>query len=695
VLLSITVNDVAPSALSYATNPLVATKGVPITSDNPSISGGPVTSWSMSPGLPPGLSFSTSSGVVSGTPTAITAQANYTVTATNSGGFTTRALSITVNDVAPSGLSYEPNPAFFTVGTAITTLMPTLAGGGAVTSWSISPGLPSGLSFSPSTGAISGRPTAAAATAGYVVTAANSGGSATATLTLTVSAPQITIGTAGALAANTDHACAVIAGGVQCWGNNGSGQLGNNSSASSGVPVAVSGIGAGAQAVAGGVAHSCAIVNGGVQCWGANAAGELGNDTTTPSAIPVQVTALTGVQAVTANGYHSCAIVNGGAQCWGLNGAGQLGNNSTVSSRLPVAVSGLGSGVQAIAAGQSHTCALVNGGARCWGDNTDGALGNDSATAMSLVPVQVQGLSQGVQAVGAGQDYSCAVVNGVVWCWGENLYGQLGNASTANSSIPVQVQGLSGGVQAIACGNATACAIVNGAAQCWGWNAYGQLGNNNSTQVQSNVPVTVQGLTGGVDAIAAGTQFACAMVNGALKCWGYGGSGDLGNGATSGSSYVPAQVTGITGGIEAISAGDAFQCAIVNGGAQCWGSNYGGELGNNSTVDSSVPVHVSGLTSGVQAISAGANGSACAVVNGGAWCWGDGYDGALGNDSTSNSLVPVQVQGLTSGVQAITTGSTYACAIMNGGAWCWGYSLQGQIGNPSYEYSSCRFRFRD
>jgi uncharacterized repeat protein (TIGR01451 family) len=687
VLLSITVNDVAPSALSYATNPLMATKGVAITSDNPSISGGPVVTWSVSPALPSGLSFSTSSGVVSGTPTAITAQASYTVTATNTGGFTTRALSITVNDVAPSGLSYQPNPAFFTVGTTITNLTPILAGGGAVTSWSISPGLPSGLSFSTSTGVISGEPTAAAATTGYVVTATNSGGSAQATLTITVSAPQITIGINGALAAGQSHACAIVAGGVQCWGDNGYGDLGNNSTAKSTVPVQVSGLSSGAQAVAVGYWHSCALVNGGVECWGYNGDGELGNNSTLNTVVPVQVPALSsGVQAIAANNISNCAIRNGDLLCWGFNLFGQLGNNSTTGSLVPVQVSGLTSGVQAVALGDLHGCALVNGGVVCWGDNTSGQLGNDTTASVNATPVSVFGLTSGVQSLSAGNGYACAVVNGSAQCWGNGANGNLGNASTANSSVPVHVQNLSVGVQAISAGGTAACAIVNGAAQCWGGNGSGVLGNNSTAG--SSVPVQVQGLTSGVQALAlGGNNFACAMVNGGLQCWGHNVYAELGNGSTASQSLVPAQVTGITGGLGAISVGDNVQCAIVNGGAQCWGSNYGGELGNNSTADSAVPVHVSGLTSGVQALSAGANGSACAVVNGGAWCWGYGYDGALGNNSSANSLVPVQVQGLSSGVQAITTGSTYACAIVNGGAWCWGYSLQGQIGNPSYEYS--------
>ncbi len=179
----ITVKDVAPSALSY-TSPNVFTKGTTITDLNPSISGGAVTSYSITPSLPTGLNFDTVTGVISGTPTAVSSNATYTVTATNSGGSTTFGVVIRVNDVAPSGLSYT-SPNVFTKGTTITNLNPTISGG-AVTSYSITPSLSSGLNFSTSTGRISGTPTAIRVLTTYTVTATNSGGSTTFEVVITV-----------------------------------------------------------------------------------------------------------------------------------------------------------------------------------------------------------------------------------------------------------------------------------------------------------------------------------------------------------------------------------------------------------------------------------------------------------------------------------------------------------------------------
>jgi len=173
-----------PSTLSYTTSSAVYTKGTAITANSPTSTGGAVASYSVSPSLPAGLSLSTVTGAISGTPTAVTAMASYTVSASNSAGSATVTLSITVNDQAPSGLSYTNGTAIYAIRVPITPNNPTSTGG-AVISYSVSPTLPAGLGLSPSTGIISGTPATATAAASYTVTASNTGGSTTGTLTIT------------------------------------------------------------------------------------------------------------------------------------------------------------------------------------------------------------------------------------------------------------------------------------------------------------------------------------------------------------------------------------------------------------------------------------------------------------------------------------------------------------------------------
>lgn len=144
-----------------------------------------MTSYSVSPALPAGLTLNTTTGVITGTPTVATAAANYVVTASNAAGSTTASLSITVNSLAPSNLTYTTNPAVYTKGVAIAPNTPSTSGG-APSSYVVSPALPAGLSINATTGVITGTPTVVAAAAYYVVTASNAWGSTTVALSVTV-----------------------------------------------------------------------------------------------------------------------------------------------------------------------------------------------------------------------------------------------------------------------------------------------------------------------------------------------------------------------------------------------------------------------------------------------------------------------------------------------------------------------------
>jgi len=186
--LTVTQGLQAPSNLSYSESSPTYTVGVQITNNTPTIEGGAVASWSISPALPSGLAFSTSTGVISGTPNATQNQTDHTVTATNAAGSTTAKVTITVNPGAPI-ISYNPNFGLgYTAGSSTPlaiSLTPTNTGG-ASTNWSISPALPSGVTINSSTGAISGTPTATHAQTTHTVTATNAAGSATTTVIISV-----------------------------------------------------------------------------------------------------------------------------------------------------------------------------------------------------------------------------------------------------------------------------------------------------------------------------------------------------------------------------------------------------------------------------------------------------------------------------------------------------------------------------
>jgi uncharacterized repeat protein (TIGR01451 family) len=179
------VNDLPPFGISYSDHPFTLTKGTLMTANTPTAQGGAVDSWSITPQLPSGLSFSTTNGEISGTPTDITPTSTFTVTATNTGGITTTTITITVDDVIPSLVTYSGSPFTLTKGTAMTTATPS-ANGGDVETWYITPGLPAGLNFDTSTGEISGTPTTVSSQTTYTVTATNTGGAATTNISILI-----------------------------------------------------------------------------------------------------------------------------------------------------------------------------------------------------------------------------------------------------------------------------------------------------------------------------------------------------------------------------------------------------------------------------------------------------------------------------------------------------------------------------
>ena len=345
-----------------------------------------------------------------------------------------------------------------------------------------------------------------------------------------------------------------------------------------------------------------------------------------------------------------------------------------------------------VATGLSHTCAVNSiGGVLCWGDNAYGQLGNDARTFGSTNPYprSVTGLSSDVKAIAAGDEHTCALTTvGVVKCWGSNAYGQLGDGTTTTQLTPITVTNLISGVQAIAAGGSQTCALTAvGGVKCWG--------NLVTT------PADVQGLTSGVIAIAVGYMHACAVVGdaasgGGVRCWGANDTGQLGDGTTTFSS-TPVDVVGLSSGVKAIAAGGApvdrftqggHTCALTTDGAvKCWGWNDEGQLGDDSTTNRLTPVNVVGLSSGVQDITAGDK-HTCALTGdlagntAGVKCWGENRYGQLGVGSTESYPTPVQVGGFTSGVQDIAAGGAHTCAVTAvGGLKCWGRNASGQLGN--------------
>jgi alpha-tubulin suppressor-like RCC1 family protein len=279
--------------------------------------------------------------------------------------------------------------------------------------------------------------------------------------------------------------------------------------------------------------------------------------------------------------------------------------------------------------------------------------------------------------------HTCAVTTGGgVLCWGNNSRGELGDGTTTTRMTPTAVSGLGSGVAAVAPGWYHTCAVTaGGGALCWGWNGSGELGDGTSTQRLAPTPVV--GLGSGVAAIVAGGYHTCALtLVGGVVCWGQNYYGELGNGTTVGG-LTPTAVSGLTSGVAAIGAGYQHTCALtIGGGVVCWGRNGFGQLGDGTRVDRSTPTPVTGLGSGVAAVAVGPFHTCAVTTTGGARCWGWNDNGQLGDGTTTWRSTPTAVTGLESGVVAVAVGELHTCALTTGGGVvCWGSNGYGQLGD--------------
>lgn len=335
-----------------------------------------------------------------------------------------------------------------------------------------------------------------------------------------------------------------------------------------------------------------------------------------------------------------------------------------------------------VAAGGRHTCVIAAaGGAWCWGSNDRGQVGEGDAESGAGSPVRV-GASLAFAQITSGGTHTCAVTRGgEVYCWGDNERGQLGDGGGAARNTPTRTAS-AWSFRVVRAGFAHTCGITRGGELvCWGANESGQLGTGGAATAGTPRAVAVGGRVG---AAALGWGHTCAVTTeGELYCWGRNNAGQIGDGTTS-DRRSPVRVplgSGEPMRAVAVAAGNAHSCAATAAGEPlCWGRGGSGQLGVGATVDRITPVRVEGLTS-VAALTAGSVHTCARTRGGAAWCWGKNVYGQVGDGTSTDRIAPVRVQGGISFATLSAVGAHTCGATASGETWCWGYNVDGQLGD--------------
>lgn len=330
-----------------------------------------------------------------------------------------------------------------------------------------------------------------------------------------------------------------------------------------------------------------------------------------------------------------------------------------------------------ISAGSVHTCGVkIDGTLWCWGDNHFGEVGNGtSSTGGVTTPSQV-GTDTDWASVTTGDKFTCAIrTTGTLWCWGR-YFATTGMGAPPTTS-PKQV-GTATTWATVSAGESHVCATTTaGTLWCWGLDFQGQLGIGGGMFDLQTDPTQV-GTATTWSSVSTGTFHTCATrTDHTLWCWGDNASGELGIGSTT-SSTTPQQVAGTTWA--SVAASGLHTCATrTNRSLWCWGENGSGELGLGSTTDQTAPQQVAAATLWTSVTAGGSH--TCAIsLAGGLWCWGADGSGQLGNGGTTASSSPVRISAV--GWASVDGGDSHTCGIKTDGtAWCWGENAAGQLGN--------------
>lgn len=445
--------------------------------------------------------------------------------------------------------------------------------------------------------------------------------------------------------------------------------------------------------------HAIAIgAQGALYAWGTNATGQLGDGTTNPSSTPKIVDGGEWVCAC-AGSWHSAGIKSDGTLwTWGENQSGQLGLGDNSRRYTPTQVWHpsnpplVNNAWKSVACGKNTTLAIkVDGSLWAWGNDGYGQLGDGGGSTNRNIPTRV-GTSIDWASAAIRSDHALALkANGALYAWGRNHMGQLGLGNTTDQYAPIRV-GSSNEWVAISAGEESSYALrANGSLWSWGNNTWGQLGNGTTTSRAT--PGSVSSSSNNWVAVSAGAQWAMAMrADGTVLSWGIFGLNDvqgtiLGRTTTLAGSRSPGnvEITGKAG--QGALAGGYWHSGMIKSDGTLWtfGNGFYGELGLNDFDRTTSPekvVSTSPASPGNQwsQFQGGTAHSVALQADGRLWTTGTNDVGQLGR--TGGTTTRFNMVGSDQTWTQVRSGGAHVLALRsNGTLWAWGSNNRGQLGD--------------
>lgn len=516
------------------------------------------------------------------------------------------------------------------------------------------------------------------------------------------------------ISSSFSFACLVdLDGAVQCVGDNSWFQLGDGTSQARQVVVQIPSLTSGTAKVFAAQTHACALlVSGGVQCWGRNQFGALGDGTNTTRKLPTPVVGFeqTGAVSVSVGVDHTCLVTQqGSVECSGSNKYRSLGDGTAQNRWQMQPVVGLDVGMVSVSSGNAHNCAMDSQNqVWCWGSGMYGQLGSGRNGNLAI-PIQVVSLGSGNGNVFCGPETTMVVRSGSgnATVFGRNDFGQFGTKARAQFNLPIDfVGGTRGGIQEMRSAHSAICVLLSdGGVQCLGSDAYGQLGAkfpkssslvlvsalgaDATTRQPTRQPTFLpppQPLTNLGKLLAVGRTHVCSLQwNYQVYCFGSNTFGELGDG-TMANQPSPVLMLNVVGKPVDISAGDKLTCLVTElGDVACIGKNDVGQLGDEAN-----PMR------NASRVFCGANHVCALDTRGSVSCWGGNEFGKLGIDSlvpylaSANPIVASTLQ--LGAVQSLGLGESHSCLVTGLGlVACAGQNTYGQLGDGTQSPSKLQF----